>query len=595
MAIQIDGKTYRNLQEQVGKNKHDIQDLIKSGLTLGTLNLLGIHVIGQVNSASDLPAVGQAFGDAYMVGTAEPYHYYVWSDFEPSQWVNIGLFPAPSTVPGPKGDTGEGVESVYISNNNLFIKYTNQTDPVNLGVVVGPQGPKGDKGDQGPQGIQGIQGVQGQQGPQGPKGVSGFAITIRGVLTSSSLLPEPTSVGRNDGYLIHPEGSTTYDLYGLIDDSSVEGGLIWQNMGLIAFASDYVTDNELTEAIAIVNSSINEVNVKATNNATEITSLDSMVESAQADITSLQTGKQDNLVSGTNIKTINNESILRQGNIHVTGEPDKYIKTITYQNNVLAITDQADKLTNVNIPNAPEYPVTDVQVNGTSVMEGTVAKVNIDLSGKQDVISETNKLSANLIEETPDKQFVSQTEKTTYNGYATQISGKQDTLTSGENIKTINNQSILGAGNLDIPSGPEEYLKSATYSNKTLTITDQSNNNVVVQIPNDPEPVDYPVTDVKVNGSSVVTNKVANISIDLSGKQDVLSDTQMQAVNSGIDTTKVAQIETNKNNITSLEGNVNTNTTNISNLTTQLGGYTISVVTALPTTPSANTIYFVKE
>ena len=77
MAIQIDGKTYRNLQEQVGKNKHDIQDLIKSGLTLGTLNLLGIHVIGQVNSASDLPAVGQAFGDAYMVGTAEPYHYYV--------------------------------------------------------------------------------------------------------------------------------------------------------------------------------------------------------------------------------------------------------------------------------------------------------------------------------------------------------------------------------------------------------------------------------------------------------------------------------------------------------------------------------------
>ena len=103
------------------------------------------------------------------------------------------------------------------------------------------------------------------------------------------------------------------------------------------------------------------------------------------------------------------------------------------------------------------------------------------------------------------------------------------------------------------------------------------------------------ITDVKVNGSSVVTNKVANISIDLSGKQDVLSETQMQAVNSGIDTTKVAQIETNKNNITSLQGIVNTNTTNISNLTTQLGGYTISVVTALPSTPSANTIYFVKE
>jgi hypothetical protein len=45
------------------------------------------------------------------------------------------------------------------------------------------------------------------------------------------------------------------------------------------------------------------------------------------------------------------------------------------------------------------------------------------------------------------------------NGYATEsyvttaISGKQDTLVSGTNIKTINNQSLLGSGNIDIQGG----------------------------------------------------------------------------------------------------------------------------------------------
>lgn len=33
------------------------------------------------------------------------------------------------------------------------------------------------------------------------------------------------------------------------------------------------------------------------------------------------------------------------------------------------------------------------------------------------------------------------------------IDGKQDTLVSGTNIKTINNTSILGSGNIDIQGG----------------------------------------------------------------------------------------------------------------------------------------------
>jgi hypothetical protein len=33
------------------------------------------------------------------------------------------------------------------------------------------------------------------------------------------------------------------------------------------------------------------------------------------------------------------------------------------------------------------------------------------------------------------------------------VDGKQDTLVSGTNIKTINNQSLLGSGNIDIQGG----------------------------------------------------------------------------------------------------------------------------------------------
>ena len=62
------------------------------------------------------------------------------------------------------------------------------------------------------------------------------------------------------------------------------------------------------------------------------------------------------------------------------------------------------------------------------------------------------------------------------------LDAKQDTLNSGINIKTINNTSLLGSGNIDITSD---------------------------------------VTDVTVDGVSVVSNGIA--AIDLTGKQDLLS------------------------------------------------------------------------
>lgn len=81
---------------------------------------------------------------------------------------------------------------------------------------AGPQGPQGEKGEQGvqgepgpqgPQGEQGIQGVQGPEGPQGPqgeqgvqgpkgeKGEQGTGLSVTGVYTDASQLPEDAAPG----------------------------------------------------------------------------------------------------------------------------------------------------------------------------------------------------------------------------------------------------------------------------------------------------------------------------------------------------------------------------------------------------------------
>lgn len=70
-----------------------------------------------------------------------------------------------------------------------------------------------------------------------------------------------------------------------------------------------------------------------------------------------------------------------------------------------------------------------------------------DISGKQDQIDSTHKLDADLVDDTTStNKMVSASDKTTW-------SGKQDALVSGTNIKTINNESILGEGNITISAG----------------------------------------------------------------------------------------------------------------------------------------------
>lgn len=101
----------------------------------------GFKVLGYYGTKAALDAAQKATaaaGDAYGVGTAEPYDIHIFDGIT-GEFVNNG------PLQGAKGDTGP----------------------------TGPQGPKGDPGETGPQGPAGADGAPGKDGAKGADGLPG--------------------------------------------------------------------------------------------------------------------------------------------------------------------------------------------------------------------------------------------------------------------------------------------------------------------------------------------------------------------------------------------------------------------------------------
>ena len=132
--------------------------------------------------------------------------------------------------------------------------------------------------------------------------------------------------------------------------------------------------------------------------------------------------KQDKLVSGTNIKTINGNSLLGTGDITINVEDLNPLKAdIT----ALKADNQTNKTTLAGL-----------------VSDSTTIKSNITTL-RSDVASL----------------------KTDNTQNKTNISNKQDTLVSGTNIKSINGQSLLGSGDMTV--GLPKPWESGTMSDST--------------------------------------------------------------------------------------------------------------------------------
>lgn len=167
--------------------------------------------------------------------------------------------------------------------------------------------------------------------------------------------------------------------------------------------------------------------------------------------------KQDALVSGETIKTINNQSILGSGNIEIGGGGSsitvkEFNETDITPELLQEIYNEVPEILRVNSTQAgiQDYglKVNDKNnsnyISYTCVIGGTEFELRFQDSSGSIALS-TNQLNF-LPSRFVDHLYTSQEVDSLLNN-------KQDTLVSGTNIKTINNESILGEGNIDIQGG----------------------------------------------------------------------------------------------------------------------------------------------
>lgn len=100
MAIKLpDGTVLRNLQEQVLKNKEDIQNHYN---TTRTLELLDVRVIGTMETWEE-PTGTFEYGDAFFVGTEAPYSLYIYTRADSTHPEPYWLAIEDLIVQGPEG------------------------------------------------------------------------------------------------------------------------------------------------------------------------------------------------------------------------------------------------------------------------------------------------------------------------------------------------------------------------------------------------------------------------------------------------------------------------------------------------------------
>ena len=240
------------------------------------------------------------------------------------------------------------------------------------------------------------------------------------------------------------------------------------------YYGDFEVSNLKTTNDAIV-SLDNKLTPKITGNTTEITKLWSTLRDTNTNLNRLNETKQATLVSGTNIKTINGNSLLGSGDLVIeSGGGD-----------VTAAGDNT--FTGSNVFKKAVTLYTDA-VNGNSMsatLDSYKLKLLNDLGGVYADLNITDDTAPYLelktaghgkVKYTPESIIFTDTygsSKTTTLKFPGQgatadsiqtlatnedLDKKQPLLVSGTNVKTINGQSILGSGNLEISGGGGDPL-----------------------------------------------------------------------------------------------------------------------------------------
>ena len=174
----------------------------------------------------------------------------------------------------PTGTTGDAYAVGSVSSNTIYIWNEDSSYWQDIGALQGPQGPQGPQGIAGPVGPTGPQGETGPQGPQGiqgetgPQGLQG----IQGETGPQGPQGEqgPQGIQGETG----PQGPAGAPQTPYTNTPLMDGG------GSAGSSSAYARGDHQHPS---------------------------------------DTAKQDLLVSGSNIKTVNNQSLLGNGNINISG------------------------------------------------------------------------------------------------------------------------------------------------------------------------------------------------------------------------------------------------------------------------------------
>ena len=240
-----------------------------------------------------------------------------------------------------------------------------------------------------------------------------------------------------------------------------------------------------------------DINAETTERQKQDSALGGMIAAETAARERAVASKQDTLVSGQNIKTINGESVLGAGNIEIQGGTSNW-DDITGKPEFAEVATSGDYNDLTNKPTIPD--VSNLATKAEIADMETRTHAAATYATKAEIPSLEGYLTETEASET----------------YATkeQVSGKQDTLVSGTNIKTVNGQSLLGNGNIDITGGGTITVDSALSTDSENPVQ----NKVITNALNGKQDAgDYALKSEIPDVSTLATKA------ELAGKQDALT------------------------------------------------------------------------
>lgn len=326
------------------------------------------------------------------------------------------------------------INAILVNNGNMTVKVT-EVDLTNKGYTKDEVDEK-------------LAAKQGVFTPQAPlafnEDKSQLSVDLSGYqpvgdYALKSDIPTKVSELTNDSNFV-TEAEVSGDLAGKADKTYVDEQLATKQP-----VGDYATKTEL--AGKADSSVVESLSTQVATNTSDISIIKTKQEEDGNKIDALDkemATKQDLLVSGTNIKTINSQSLLGEGNILIDSGSDipyLFINSSTHLSGDFAAVKNA-------IANKTPFELYYVNILGY----GDVAAPEVCFASGENIQAtfhfESTTANHTVVQTTITPTGVSA--DTSYHNY-------QEKLVSGTNIKTINGQDILGSGNLDISGGTTDY------------------------------------------------------------------------------------------------------------------------------------------